>query len=34
MMNVRSLVRIAEALHVEFGALLEGMASEMFAAAS
>lgn len=31
MMNVHSLVRIAEALNVEPGDLLEGVTSEMFA---
>lgn len=31
MMNVHSLVRIAEALKVEPGDLLEGVTSEMFA---
>ncbi|MGO2746232.1 helix-turn-helix domain-containing protein [Microbacterium sp.] len=30
MMNVRSLVRIAEALSVDPGVLLDGVASEMF----
>ncbi|MFD5225705.1 helix-turn-helix domain-containing protein [Microbacterium sp. NPDC058342] len=34
MMNVRSLVRIAEALKVDPGVLLDGVASEMFAGAS
>ena len=34
MMNVRSLVRIAEALNVDPGVLLDGVASEMFAGAS
>lgn len=30
MMNLRSLIRIAEALDVDPGALLEGLSSEMF----
>ncbi len=32
MMNVHSLIRIAEALHVEPGDLLEGVTSDMFPA--
>lgn len=34
LMNVRSLVRIAEALKVDPGVLLDGVASEMFVGAS
>ena len=31
MANVRTLVRVAEALHIPAGTLLEGVSSEMFA---